>query len=308
MAEIESISRPGKAHRGNSKKRHDTPKNAKVESAKKYGDLVTELDGVSSTLKETSKELQTTTASLKAAEERLKIVDSVTENALALEGMQMDFWIGDPIRSWCWEWVLVAAAVLALAAAARWGWEREAVVGLLGILYVLFESSWRSYEDSLGRRRWRFVRPNWTRWFVRQTEGSRHIKFVRLLNERHEDLRHDCNSLMKLKHPNAAYAEVQVTRYSRDEEDCEADTWTVSLELLSQLLAPKYMNPIDSQSTLYERLMRDAARFNTVAISRYFLWTEHIYIATANVAYAHAVHLRERDMGDFVLAPQSLDV
>jgi len=302
---IESGQRPQpKGRRGDSKKRNDRRKGGADKPAAKYGELVAELDGTKSTLKDTSKELQTTTAALKSAQERLAIVDSMSENALRLAGMQIDFWIGDPVRFWSWEWLVLLGAILALFPAARWGWEREAVVGLIGILFVFFWESWQSYEDSLGRRRWRYVRPDWTRRLVRTTLGSRRITFRRLLDERHEDLRHDANSLMSLKHPNAAYAEVELL----NAEDDEMEVVTVSLELLSQLLAPKYMNTIDSETVVYERLKRDAARFNTIAISRYFLWTEHIYLATAEVAYAYAVHLRERNIGDFVLAPRPLDV
>jgi hypothetical protein len=295
-AHANSNKKNSKARRGDSKKRGD--------SARSYGELTEELDGTKERLKELSDEAKETEARLKEAEGRLKAVEDLSENSLKIEGMSVDFWIGDPVRNFNWEWVLLFACVGSLIGLHQFGWEREAVVGIFGVMFVLFYPYVYVHEDSLGVRKVKMARPSWAGWWVRQSLGSRHISVQKLLNERHEDLRHDCHSLMKLKHGDAAYAMVRVY-----DAECELfDDWTVSLELLAQLLAPKYMNPVDSLDILYERLMRDAARFNTVNVSRYYRWTEHIYIATASVAYAYAVHLRERAMGDFVLAPRSMDV
>jgi len=293
------------AHRGNSKSRNDRGKGGKKhENSKPYGELVSELDGVKGELKDLSRENEEASAKLKSAEARLAIVEAESETNLKIEGLRTDFWIGTPVTSLNWEIILLGLSFVALFPFAAWGWAREAVVGFLGIAFCLLWSCVYVHEDSLGKRTLKFIAPVWSMWYARRTIGSRHIKVIRYLNERHDDLRHDVNSLAKLKHGDACYAVVRVD----DHDDDVSDEWTISLELLAQLLAPKFMNPVDSDEIQFERLMREATRFHTVNISRYYRWTEHIYIATAHVAYAHAVHLKERTLGAFVLAPRPMDV
>jgi len=299
----QSIPPKGRAHRGNSKDRRDR-RGRSDPVRKNVGELVKENDGMKEQLSKVSKELSQLEKDNKEALAKVALIEAMSSNALNMEGLRMDLWIGDPVRSLNWELILMFLTFISWVVLARFSLIKEATIGVCGILFVLFRTSLYVKEDCLGHRQFKMRAPGWWGWLSKRTPGSRHLRFVKLLNERHEDLRHDCNSLSKLKHADAVYAVVSV----EDLDEDLTDEWTVSLELLSQLLAPKYMNPQDANDVQFERIMRDASRFHSVNISRYYRWTEHIYIATAHVAYAHAVHLKERTLGDFVLAPRPLDV
>jgi len=276
---------------------------------KSVKEIYDEMEGVKKEMHDVTTDLRETTARLVEAKSIADVAMEESDVNLRLSAMSLDLWIGDPWIEINWDWILITLTVVMWIASCGANWyPAEMTLCLCGILAVHFYHPYhkriggKKVRDSRGRRilLWRIPI---NRFLLRRHEGERHLTFVRFQSELgHVDERHDSNKLRKLEHANPLYAVIMVESFD------ETDEWVVSTELLSQLLAPKYQAVHEEPRLVYERIMRDAARFHTVNIGRYRNWTENVYTATAHVAYAYYLASRARRMQDFVLAPPPLNV
>jgi hypothetical protein len=134
-----------------------------------------------------------------------------------------------------------------------------------------------------------------------QVTGKR-FKFVRLLpTDDFPDLRPDANSLQKVKHADPLLAELTITREAEE----ETKHVTVSMELLAQLTAPKFMTWTSDAEVVFARMVRAVETYQLVNFNRYdTVKGRSIPMTTAVVAWALWKRQQQEGLLDFVGAPR----
>lgn len=142
------------------------------------------------------------------------------------------------------------------------------------------------------------------RWFRPPTPDvvGKHFKFVRLLPaDDFPDLRPDANSLQKVKHADPLLAELTITREAEE----ETKHVTVSMELLAQLTAPKFMTWTSDAEVVFARMVRATETYQLVNFNRYdTVKGRSIPMTTAVVAWALWKRQQQEGLLDFVGAPR----
>lgn len=131
---------------------------------------------------------------------------------------------------------------------------------------------------------------------------GKHFKFVRLLQtDDFPDLRPDANSLQKVKHVDPLLAELTITREAEE----ETKHVTVSMELLAQLTAPKFMTWTSDAEVVFARMVRAAETYQLVNFNRYdTVKGRSIPMTTAAVAWALWKRQQQEGLLDFIGAPR----
>lgn len=113
------------------------------------------------------------------------------------------------------------------------------------------------------------------------------IEFVRHVNSGdHADMRPDANTLQEVRHRNPLFIEVAVRArakawWGRD----RVTRYVISAELLAQLRAPRLVNPMLSEASAYDAIMRAATTNQTVNWNRYRdMVAASVPVSTAMVA------------------------
>jgi hypothetical protein len=117
------------------------------------------------------------------------------------------------------------------------------------------------------------------------------------------DQRPDMNAMQAVKHFNPHYAVIAVAKRWSIVPDAHV---VVCMELVAQLTAPQFMNPVDARKTIYERMMKTASGYQWVNFNRYLAFEGHnVAIDSARIAYALYERSRERTIEAFCPPPRS---
>lgn len=119
------------------------------------------------------------------------------------------------------------------------------------------------------------------------------------------DRRPDANSLQDIKHSDPKFAWVTFTRNICWPWQKRTKRVLVSLELLAQLTAPKYMTLAGDSETALARIIRAAETIQKINFDRYDTFrARSVPMDTATLAWALWKHQREESSADFLGAPR----
>jgi hypothetical protein len=181
-----------------------------------------------------------------------------------------------------------------------------------GFTFALSSGPWRWWHVFLRVLYW-FVGETWTNFGI-------HVRFAGMVDRNDwPDLRPDANSLQKVKHQHPILARVELWKpHSRSfclpgmsafglgpAPVLEKRTLTVSLEMVAQLTAPKFMTLQTDRNVVFARIVRAAETMQLVNFDRFdVLRGSNVPMDSALLVYLLYQKYHEENTLDFVEAPR----
>jgi len=220
-----------------------------------------------------------------AAEKELEERKNARELTVKRACKELDFVIGGGVKTHkTFDAVFYLLSTMVLGFFVYYITQEDLVfAGIVGIIWII---SWMAYII----------------YYPSQRTGK-HFKFVCFAASTVDmpDMRPDSNALQRMKHKDGLTAQIDIENL----EDGEKKHLVVSMEMLAQLTAPKFMTLAADDKVALARIVRAAESYQLVNFDRYVTFTgRSVPMATAVVAWALWKKQQEDDLLDFLGAPQ----